>query len=177
MHETVNFEKAIADYTVVIRLKPNYADGEAYYDRGLAYSKKGQTANAEKDFEQAEEARVQEKVERGGQQAIPERPHAATIRDRPSARSIHRTTGQALRGAVQAVPTPSCDPLDLAGPRIVKTWNAAGTIDKLETHRSRSQLLACRQGVPAGVTSVRTPWAVTNKRTWENGHGGRTGIG
>jgi tetratricopeptide (TPR) repeat protein len=42
---------AIADYTEVIRLDPNYA--EAYYGRGDAYLEKGDTDKADKDFDQA----------------------------------------------------------------------------------------------------------------------------
>jgi Flp pilus assembly protein TadD len=41
-------EQAIADYTEAIRVDPSYAD--AYYNRGAAYEKLGQTADAEADY-------------------------------------------------------------------------------------------------------------------------------
>jgi tetratricopeptide (TPR) repeat protein len=45
------YEKAIADYTEAIRLDPRCAG--AYFNRGLALRKKGESAKAEEDFAQA----------------------------------------------------------------------------------------------------------------------------
>ncbi|HEV3416242.1 MAG TPA: tetratricopeptide repeat protein, partial [Pirellulales bacterium] len=44
-------DKAIADDTEAIRLKPD--DAAAYHNRGIAYQKKGDAAKAESDFERA----------------------------------------------------------------------------------------------------------------------------
>ncbi len=44
-------EKAIADFTEVLRLNPEYA--RAYYSRGYAYQHKGDHAKAEADFSKA----------------------------------------------------------------------------------------------------------------------------
>ena len=44
-------DRAIADYTEVLRLNPNYAD--AYYNRGDAYDDKGDYARARADWEKA----------------------------------------------------------------------------------------------------------------------------
>ncbi len=44
-------DKAIADFTEVIRLDPQ--EGGRYFERGLAYQKKGEKAKAEVDFTQA----------------------------------------------------------------------------------------------------------------------------
>ena len=46
-----DFDKAIADFTDAIRLDPKYA--AAYYGRACVYSKKGEKAKAEQDFQQA----------------------------------------------------------------------------------------------------------------------------
>ena len=46
-----NYDKAIADYTVAIRLEPK--DAQAYQNRGVAYEKKDEKAEAEEDFAQA----------------------------------------------------------------------------------------------------------------------------
>ena len=46
-----NYDKAIGDYSDAVRLKPTNA--RAYYERGLAYAKTGETAKAEEDFGQA----------------------------------------------------------------------------------------------------------------------------
>ena len=43
------YDQAIAEYTLAIELKPD--DDDAYYNRGLAYSSKGDSANAIADFE------------------------------------------------------------------------------------------------------------------------------
>ena len=45
------YEMAIADYTEAVRLDSRLAG--AYYGRGLAYTKKGETAKADEDFVQA----------------------------------------------------------------------------------------------------------------------------
>ena len=42
------YDKAIADYSDVIRLAPN--DAQAYYNRGLVYAAKGDNGNAIADF-------------------------------------------------------------------------------------------------------------------------------
>ena len=46
-----DLDKAIADFSEVIRLDPNIA--AAYHNRGLAYEKKGETAKAKADFAEA----------------------------------------------------------------------------------------------------------------------------
>jgi Flp pilus assembly protein TadD len=46
-----DLDKAIADYTEAIRLRPQYA--KAYYNRGTAYREKGMNSEAEADFVQA----------------------------------------------------------------------------------------------------------------------------
>ncbi len=48
-----DYDLAITCFTEVIRLNPEYA--EAYYNRGLAYEKNGDQANAEADFTNAKE--------------------------------------------------------------------------------------------------------------------------
>ncbi len=66
-----NFDKAIADYSEAIRLTPKFAEpyynrdlaammgeqtkAEAYYNRGIAYEKKGYQAKADADFKKAKE--------------------------------------------------------------------------------------------------------------------------
>ena len=50
-YRTGDYDKAIADYTAAIRLKPDYAN--AYYNRGAVYEKKGDKAKAAEDFAQA----------------------------------------------------------------------------------------------------------------------------
>ncbi|MFP6620362.1 MAG: tetratricopeptide repeat protein, partial [Pirellulaceae bacterium] len=47
------YDKAIADYTALIRIKPDHAD--AYYNRGYAYGNKGEKAKANADFAKAKE--------------------------------------------------------------------------------------------------------------------------
>ena len=47
------FGLAIADYTQAIHLDLN--DVEAFYNRGLAYQKKGEAEKAEADFKKAQE--------------------------------------------------------------------------------------------------------------------------
>jgi Flp pilus assembly protein TadD len=51
-YHTAEYDNAIADFTEAIQLKPEGA--EAYYGRGIAYEQKGETANAQRDFAQAE---------------------------------------------------------------------------------------------------------------------------
>ena len=52
-------DKAIADYTEAIRLDPNSTD--AYFNRGIAYQKKGDKAKAEEDSAQAKKLGYKEK--------------------------------------------------------------------------------------------------------------------
>jgi len=52
---TRDYDKAIGDYTEAIRLDPKCA--EAYHNRGLAYSQKGDIAKADGDFAQAKKLR------------------------------------------------------------------------------------------------------------------------
>ena len=47
----MEYDKAVADYSEAIRLKPDYA--EAFYDRGHAYEQKGDYGKAEVDCVQA----------------------------------------------------------------------------------------------------------------------------
>lgn len=47
------FDRAIVDVSEAIRLCPN--EGMFYYNRGLAYDKKGAKAKAEADFAKAKE--------------------------------------------------------------------------------------------------------------------------
>jgi len=47
------YDKAIADYDEAIRLKPDFA--AAYYNRGYAYTKKGDKVKAEADLAKAKE--------------------------------------------------------------------------------------------------------------------------
>jgi Flp pilus assembly protein TadD len=51
--ENGSLDAEIKRYSEAIRLKPDFA--EAYNDRGVAYEMKGDTANAEKDFERAKQ--------------------------------------------------------------------------------------------------------------------------
>jgi len=44
-------DKAIADYTEAIRLKPD--DAKAYYNRGVAFEDSGDKSKAEQDFAKA----------------------------------------------------------------------------------------------------------------------------
>ncbi len=46
-----NYDRAIADFTKAIELKPDY--GEAHYNRGVAHYKKGDLDRARRDFEEA----------------------------------------------------------------------------------------------------------------------------
>jgi tetratricopeptide (TPR) repeat protein len=46
-----NCDAAIADFSAVVRLAPNFAN--AYYARGAAYQRKGDETSAQNDFEQA----------------------------------------------------------------------------------------------------------------------------
>ncbi len=46
-----DFDKAIADFSEAIRLDPK--DADAYFNRGRAYEKKGETERARADFDQA----------------------------------------------------------------------------------------------------------------------------
>ena len=45
------YDKAISDYTKAIEINPRFA--EAYYNRGLAYGKKGQYDKAISDYTKA----------------------------------------------------------------------------------------------------------------------------
>ena len=50
-YEKADYDKAIADYTEVVRLNSGF--GEAFYARGLAYEKIGENVKAKDDFEHA----------------------------------------------------------------------------------------------------------------------------
>jgi Flp pilus assembly protein TadD len=51
-----DWDTAIACFREAIRLKPD--DADAYYNRGLAYRKKGEPAKANADFARAEELKA-----------------------------------------------------------------------------------------------------------------------